>query len=113
MEHFCTSAPETDYEMCYSGVIVCWCDVACWESGRVRTEGAGGVLVRGMGCGSDQMLGYTGHIFFTVVSTFIIALPKFPDVSLLNPILAQFSLSRTLSPTSASSIISGICTAGC
>jgi hypothetical protein len=30
MEHFCVAAPETDCEMCYSGVIVCGCVGVTW-----------------------------------------------------------------------------------
>jgi hypothetical protein len=39
--------------------------------------------------------------WLATLASFLKTLPKFPNVSLLNPILAQFSLSRTISPNSA------------
>jgi hypothetical protein len=43
VEHFCLSEAETDCEMCYNGVIVCWGVGVTWHVGIV--EGYGVVVM--------------------------------------------------------------------
>jgi hypothetical protein len=86
--------------------------VACWDSGRIWTEGVGGVF-GWEGCEVTRVCATHAPFFLQLLETFFKYYLHLQMFGLLIPNRAQFSLSRTFSPKPAQSLISGICTAGC